>query len=320
MDMLGHAGVFLTILALGMGGISLTHTLYLNQRIRLHYLKIHNWFFVLFNYMVFMGLAFNYLQFNLGPQLSAALARKIFQAYHFQLSIVSFLLLYSFILLIHELLRKKWARRWKIGFFIIFGLLIASQAIFSILNLFIGKIPIYILFLLVIFFSTEIILMAMVIRIFLRASSIPGPTKQQSLKKFAFLILVILIPDTILNFFQLFDMVSLHLYVFLKSLQILAINLLTFLFIKGFVQKMFPEHALGVGAGPPVEQLFQKYKISKREQEIIQLICQGKSNREIEDELFISIQTVKDHVYNIFQKTGVKNRVQLSNLFRGSRE
>jgi DNA-binding CsgD family transcriptional regulator len=57
-----------------------------------------------------------------------------------------------------------------------------------------------------------------------------------------------------------------------------------------------------------------KYKITKRETEVIELICKGKTNKEIADQLFISIETVKDHNYKIFQKTGVKNRTQLVNL------
>ncbi|MFO7670783.1 MAG: helix-turn-helix transcriptional regulator [Bacteroidales bacterium] len=59
-----------------------------------------------------------------------------------------------------------------------------------------------------------------------------------------------------------------------------------------------------------------KFEISKREKEVIQLISKGLSNQEISDGLFISLQTVKDHTHRIFTKTGVKNRVQLSNLIR----
>jgi DNA-binding CsgD family transcriptional regulator len=59
-----------------------------------------------------------------------------------------------------------------------------------------------------------------------------------------------------------------------------------------------------------------KFEISKREKDVIQLICKGLSNQEISDALFISLQTVKDHTHRIFTKTGVKNRVQLTNLIR----
>ncbi len=63
-----------------------------------------------------------------------------------------------------------------------------------------------------------------------------------------------------------------------------------------------------------LEQLFSQHQISKREREIIHLICSGKSNKEIEAELFISLQTVKYHIYNIYKKMGVKSRIQLSNM------
>lgn len=59
------------------------------------------------------------------------------------------------------------------------------------------------------------------------------------------------------------------------------------------------------------------YEISKREAQIIQEICSGKSNKAIAEKLFISLQTVKDHNHRIFTKTGVSSRVQLSNLVRG---
>ena len=53
------------------------------------------------------------------------------------------------------------------------------------------------------------------------------------------------------------------------------------------------------------------YGLTKRETEITQLITQGKSNAEIAEELFISEKTVKKHVSNIFDKTGVNKREEL---------
>jgi len=60
-----------------------------------------------------------------------------------------------------------------------------------------------------------------------------------------------------------------------------------------------------------------RFGITPREREIIGLICSGRTNQEIADQLFISLATVKDHNYNIFRKTGVRNRVELANLMRG---
>jgi len=58
------------------------------------------------------------------------------------------------------------------------------------------------------------------------------------------------------------------------------------------------------------------YNISKRESEIIQEICSGKTNKAISEKLFITLQTVKDHTHRIYTKTGVNSRVQLTNLVR----
>lgn len=64
------------------------------------------------------------------------------------------------------------------------------------------------------------------------------------------------------------------------------------------------------------EGFCKRYEISPRESEIINEICNGLSNKEISDKLFISLQTVKDHTHRIYIKTNVRNRVQLINLVR----
>jgi DNA-binding CsgD family transcriptional regulator len=60
-----------------------------------------------------------------------------------------------------------------------------------------------------------------------------------------------------------------------------------------------------------MELIFKKHQISKREKEIVQHICEGKTNQQIADELFISLQTVKDHTHRIYTKIGIKSRMQL---------
>jgi DNA-binding CsgD family transcriptional regulator len=66
----------------------------------------------------------------------------------------------------------------------------------------------------------------------------------------------------------------------------------------------------------PSRSLAEACGISKREEEVIHLVCQGLTNQEIADRLFISLKTVKDHNYRIFQKTGVRNRVELTQWAR----
>jgi len=56
----------------------------------------------------------------------------------------------------------------------------------------------------------------------------------------------------------------------------------------------------------------EKPLLSDREKEIVQLVAQGYRNREIGEKLFISEQTVKNHLHNIFDKLGVSDRLELA--------
>jgi DNA-binding NarL/FixJ family response regulator len=56
----------------------------------------------------------------------------------------------------------------------------------------------------------------------------------------------------------------------------------------------------------------EKPLLSDREREIVQLVAQGFRNREIGEKLFISEQTVKNHLHNIFDKLGVSDRLELA--------
>lgn len=59
--------------------------------------------------------------------------------------------------------------------------------------------------------------------------------------------------------------------------------------------------------------------LTRREKEVLQLIAEGKGNKEISGLLCISTETVKSHVKNIFKKLGVKNRVEATTQARKRR-
>lgn len=52
------------------------------------------------------------------------------------------------------------------------------------------------------------------------------------------------------------------------------------------------------------------YGLTPREDEVLAGIIEGKSNRQIAQELVVSLSTVKYHVSNILSKTGAKNRTE----------
>ncbi|MEX0987130.1 MAG: helix-turn-helix transcriptional regulator [Bacteroidales bacterium] len=91
-------------------------------------------------------------------------------------------------------------------------------------------------------------------------------------------------------------------------------HLIPVLFLNIYLPRYYVENIESDSFYLRLEKVISRFEISKREAEIIPLICKGMSNQEISDSLFISLQTVKDHVHRIFTKTGVKNRVQLANL------
>ena len=60
----------------------------------------------------------------------------------------------------------------------------------------------------------------------------------------------------------------------------------------------------------PDENFLLKTGISKREWEVLQLIAEGLSNQEIAARLFVSLNTIKTHSSNLFEKLDVKRRIQ----------
>ncbi|MBI5762130.1 MAG: response regulator transcription factor [Planctomycetes bacterium] len=57
--------------------------------------------------------------------------------------------------------------------------------------------------------------------------------------------------------------------------------------------------------------------LSKREREIVSLIAEGLSNKQIAQQLFIALATVKDHVHRILGKTSLPNRAALAAAHQG---
>lgn len=61
-----------------------------------------------------------------------------------------------------------------------------------------------------------------------------------------------------------------------------------------------------------IHRIFGKAGLTSRQQQIVREVMQGKSNAAIAQTLCITEQTVKDHLYTIYKKVGVKNRTELT--------
>ena len=63
---------------------------------------------------------------------------------------------------------------------------------------------------------------------------------------------------------------------------------------------------------PPPTRDRERSPLSQREREIVALVAQGFKNKEMAEKMFISEQTVKNHLHNIFDKLGVSDRLELA--------
>jgi DNA-binding CsgD family transcriptional regulator len=99
-----------------------------------------------------------------------------------------------------------------------------------------------------------------------------------------------------------------------SKLLILYTNLLPVLWLKFYYIPWAGAMSKLSNANSPLDSLQQTHGVSARELEILKLILDGKSYKQMEDALFISIHTVKSHIYNLYRKLGVKSHRQLTHF------
>ncbi|HYF44582.1 MAG TPA: LuxR C-terminal-related transcriptional regulator, partial [Acidimicrobiales bacterium] len=66
------------------------------------------------------------------------------------------------------------------------------------------------------------------------------------------------------------------------------------------------------GAPEPVPPAWSRLGITRREADVLALVIEGCSNREIAERLFLSVRTVEKHVESLLRKTTTKTRTQLA--------
>ena len=135
-------------------------------------------------------------------------------------------------------------------------------------------------------------------------------TKKSTIRKFTLLMLFgIIIRAAILPF--LFSGIW-----FVPPIMLLYFlsNFSPLFFLKLKADSVFIPVFAGRPSDKKKELLYIKYGITKREKEIVEAICKGLTNQQIADELFISLQTVKDHTHRIYSKIGINSRMKLVQL------
>ena len=96
-----------------------------------------------------------------------------------------------------------------------------------------------------------------------------------------------------------------------KGLQVLPPNLTGSLF------SQIVEHAV---TGSKAYEIIDSVRMTKREKQVIELISEGHTNKEIAQKLHLSTYTVKSHVHNILEKLALSTRVQIAKYLHDSKK
>jgi DNA-binding NarL/FixJ family response regulator len=78
------------------------------------------------------------------------------------------------------------------------------------------------------------------------------------------------------------------------------------------IRRLSKKGESGTSGGARLGLREQGGALSAREREIVVLVAQGFKNKEMAERMFISEQTVKNHLHNIFDKLGVSDRLELA--------
>jgi DNA-binding NarL/FixJ family response regulator len=70
----------------------------------------------------------------------------------------------------------------------------------------------------------------------------------------------------------------------------------------------------------PMEAVESSSDLSRREEEVLGLICKGYGNKEIADQLHLSIETIRTHLKRIYEKLHVRCRTEAAMKYRKARE
>lgn len=79
--------------------------------------------------------------------------------------------------------------------------------------------------------------------------------------------------------------------------------------LTGSLFSQIVEHAIN-GTSP--SKIEESVRMTKREKQVIELIANGNTNKEIAQQLHLSTYTVKSHVHNILEKLALNTRVQIA--------
>jgi len=311
-----HLTIFILTLAMPLGVVAAYRLYHGYKQYGRRFLFTYMVLLCLLNVSVLLSLINAYLFTNNFTRFASPSAVYAECIYRFLASLLNLVWEWVFVVFCRKLLMKKLTRLFVALYFGTGIPLLTALVFFFVYSLVtVNVIPILTLNLIDIFLVEHVVIWT-IIYLLLRNRKKEDGGKQKAIRIFAWAILVSFGQVMIFSLLLLYGVISNSALVLSGTVFLLVIFGMPAFFLHQFLDAYHGPLAKKSSARNRLESLYKKYSISPREQEIIQMICMGKTNKQIEDLLYIALQTVKDHVSRIYQKTGVKNRVQLTNLFR----
>ena len=308
-----HFQISLLILNLiaGFGIVLFIFTIYKKSGQR--FLKSLLYYALSFNLVVFVDLNYKYTLSNIFNDQFSAIPASVTIALLLLIFIAEFGITYFLYSVVCGLKKQNVSKRanYLFGTWFVFFAFASVIGIYRYFN-FSGDSWFYVIHEVWIFSMLLIILATLTdLLIFSRRSA---QSKERSvLNAFSFIFFVGYTSFTISQLDFYFFHISIEDY---DPLILLIVNICPVLWLHFYYPKIQPAPLSSLEKHVLSKKFIKEFSITKREQEIIELLVAGKTNNEIENTLFISFNTVKNHIYNIFKKTEVNSRIQLLNRIR----
>ena len=310
-DMFIHLEILFCILTLMLGSWVVYNAFLLSQNTAHKYLKPIAFFILFYNLSILMRLISQYTCANILAScfvFNASIYSKILAPFAFAINVGMTVSMGAVVL---TFLGRSVSRRWKM---IISGAIVLA-VIGYVLRIVLGPqlellpwLPLFnqVIYLIVVFIAYGF-LVYLVVGIRRNGDAVKARVAQS----FGFFYLAAY-TSLILSF--LFQPMMEYFFVIVVHL---LFNLFLILWLRYSFLPYYRQSVSAVTDEKILEGFFKEHGISKREMEIAELILVGKSNKEIQHQLYISPHTVKNHIYSLYQKAGVQSRGQLIHLLLG---
>lgn len=286
---------FIVTFLIGFVSLGLGVFFYFNQKDEI--VRNYNYFYFAFTAVMILNFVSSYMRTNISDYKGAFYYILLYLENPFFLSLMIFVLPYFF----HSFLNVENNKKRNIIFILLAVVTLALHNGLMFIEKQVGSVPYLALFKNIVF-----VIVLIYIWYLLLTSKGLDERKTKFVEKLSIVFFLVIL--VIVNDIFLLDTTGIKFFPVLYAVLGLA-------FIRFFYKEGSGHSKIKNGRRDfDKEEFASKYNLSKREMEVINLLNEGKSYREISEELFISLNTVKTHIRNIYPKLDVSSRHEIVNL------